>query len=143
MGKFKHGKTKTRLYRTWRHIINRCYNENVLDYLNYGKRGIKMCEDWRSDFMPFYNWSMANGYNDNLTIDRIDVNGNYEPSNCRWITKSEQAKNRRSCIYYNINGEKLCLTDCCKILKLNYNTVAHRIQHGWPIEKALELEGKL
>ena len=140
MGKFKYGKTNTRLYRTWRHIINRCYNENVPDYLNYGKRGIKMCEDWRSDFMPFYNWSMANGYNDTLTIDRIDNNGNYEPNNCRFIDYKQQQRNTTRTKHITINGETHCLKDWCIILGLNYSTITARINKlNWTIERALEL----
>lgn len=135
-----HGKSKIRLYRIWRHIINRCYNINVESYKDYGARGIIMCDEWRNDFQAFYDWSMDNGYDDSLTIDRVDVNGNYEPNNCRWVTKSQQSKNKRNCIYYTINGEARCLSDCCKILNLNYNTVTHRVQHGWSVGRALELE---
>lgn len=94
----KHGfathKKYNRLYHTWNGIKYRCENKNSKDYPHYGGRGIKMCPEWRNDFQAFYDWAMSNGYADNLTIDRIDVNGNYEPSNCRWITVAEQNRNK-------------------------------------------------
>lgn len=75
--------------------------------------------------------------NDNLTIDRINVNGNYEPSNCRWVDRKTQQRNRRNCKYYNVKGKTHCLKEWCDILNLNYNTVQARLKYGWTIEKAL------
>ncbi|WDU82287.1 hypothetical protein [Caloramator sp. Dgby_cultured_2] len=87
-----HGMTKTRIYECWLDMKKRCNDLNNKEYHNYGERGIRVCEEWEKDFKNFYDWSINNGYNDNLTIDRIDVNGDYEPSNCRWVTWSQQAK---------------------------------------------------
>lgn len=90
----KHGFHGTRIYRIWRGLFKRCDYPNSTDYKNYGGRGIKICDEWR-DFINFKNWAFANGYSNDLTIERKDVDSDYEPSNCTWITKREQAQNRR------------------------------------------------
>lgn len=90
----KHGKCGTRIYRIWRGIISRCEIKTATSYENYGGRGISVCKEWHS-FDCFYKWALENGYLDNLTIERINNNGNYEPKNCCWITKSEQSLNKR------------------------------------------------
>ena len=99
----KHSKKNTRLYRTWKSMKSRCYNNHVDRYPNYGGRGIKVCDEWLNDFMSFYNWAMANGYDDKLTIDRINVDGNYEPNNCRWVDMKQQLRNTQRNAYYTIN----------------------------------------
>lgn len=92
----EHGLSRTRLYNIWQAMKTRCYNKNHKFYKDYGGRGVKICDEWQHDFMSFRKWAINNGYKDGLTIDRIDVNGNYEPSNCRWATMSVQNKNKRT-----------------------------------------------
>lgn len=90
-----HGKSNTKLYNVWRGMKKRCYCQENENFKYYGGRGITICEEWRDNFEAFYTWAISNGYADNLSIDRIDVNGNYEPSNCRWATVAEQNRNKR------------------------------------------------
>ena len=90
-----HGMSKTRLCKIWYGMKDRCYRETSSRYKYYGAKGVQVCEEWQQNFLNFYNWSIKNGYSYNLTIDRIDPYGNYEPSNCRWITIQEQQRNKR------------------------------------------------
>lgn len=128
--------TDSRIYRIHRHIINRCYNKNDTSYKNYGARGITVCDEWMS-FEKFYEWALANGYSDTLTIDRIDTNGNYEPENCRWATAEEQSRNRRSVKQYEYNNELHCISEWAEIFNMNYKKLWKRIHNGWDIERAL------
>ena len=91
-----HGMSYTKLYNSYRAMKERCYLTSHIAYKNYGGRGITICEEWKNSFEAFADWSMANGYKNGLTIDRIDTNGNYEPANCRWITIQEQQQNKRN-----------------------------------------------
>lgn len=132
----KHGQFGTRLYSTWSNMIERCFNSNDNGYKLYGGRGIKVCDEWR-DFSNFYDWSMANGYQDDLTIDRIDVNGNYEPSNCRWATMLQQANNKRNNRVFEINGEKLAMAEIARKYNIHYATLKGRIRKDSDIIKAV------
>lgn len=123
---YTHGMTNTRLFHIWQGIKNRCYNKNFEHYKHYGERGITTCKEWKDNFMSFYNWSMNNGYEEHLTIDRIDVNGNYEPSNCRWIKQAEQSRNRRDTVYITYNGETHTFYEWSKITGINQNTLCTR-----------------
>lgn len=89
-----HGKSGARVYRIWIEMIHRCYLKSDTNYHKYGSKGITVCDEWKNDFQAFYDWAMANGYSDELTIDRIDGKGNYCPENCRWTTYQQQNKNR-------------------------------------------------
>ena len=100
-----HGGTKTRLYTIWSHMRHRCHFEWDKAYPYYGGRGIKVCEEWNADYASFREWAYASGYENHLTLERIDVNGDYCPDNCRWATKQEQNLNKRTTIRIEYNGE--------------------------------------
>ena len=91
----KHSLSYTKLYKVWQGMKTRCYNPNFMYYCNYGGREIAICKEWKDNFSKFYKWAIENGYREGLTIDRINNDGNYEPSNCRWITRAEQNRNQR------------------------------------------------
>ena len=132
--RIKHGMSDTRMYKIWCDIKSRCNHEYDTNYNNYGGRGIRVCDEWDNDFMAFYDWSIVHGYNDKLTIDRIDVNGNYDPSNCRWISFYDQQYNKRNTKYYEYNGDMITIYDIMKITGLKYNTIKTRLNRGWSIE---------
>ena len=132
-----HGQTYSRLYNIWCHIKYRCFNPKAKNYHNYGGRGITMCEEWRNDFQAFYDWSMQNGYSDDLSIDRNDNDGNYEPSNCRWATTKEQGNNRRTNRSVTYNGETHTITEWNDMFGFPRGLLYDRIvARNWDIEKA-------
>lgn len=133
----KHNKFGTRIYNLWGNMNYRCNNERSDHYQYYGGRGIKVCDEWQ-EFEPFYDWAMSHGYSDDLTIDRIDVNGNYCPENCRWVTPKEQANNRRNTRYLTYNGETKCVKDWENETGIQSVIIKHRIDYyGWNVEMAL------
>lgn len=132
----KHSLSRTRIYRTWRNIKNRCKNLNGKDFNRYGGRGIDICNEWLN-FDIFYDWAMANGYKENLTIDRIDNNKGYEPSNCRWATMEEQSQNTSKVISITYNNETHSLSKWARITGISRHTLYTRYKKGWDIEKML------
>ena len=132
----KHGMCKTRIYRIWIGMKQRCYSPKATGYADYGGRGITVCSDWTNDFMAFYHWAMENGYTDDLSIDRIDVNGNYEPSNCRWATNSQQRSNQRQ-ISLTHNGQTHTVREWARITGIKYETLLYRLHKGYSVDKVL------
>ena len=126
----------SRLYSIYIGMKERCFNPQHCAYSNYGGRGISCCEDWQT-FQNFKAWAESNGYTDDLTLDRIDVNGNYEPSNCRWSTFKEQQNNRTNNHLIEYNGELKTLQQWGEFFDIKWTTLYKRLQSGWDIEKAL------
>lgn len=125
-----HGLTNSRLHRIWSGIHSRCFYKGNFSFEHYGGRGITVCQEW-TNFNSFYDWAMANGYAENLTIDRIDVNGNYEPSNCRWVDMKTQQNNRSNNRKVDYCGIKLTVSELSTILSIPYATLLNRINSGW------------
>lgn len=121
---------QSRLYHIWQGMRKRCENTNCAQYPEWGGRGITVCDEWSKDYKTFMNWSVSNGYRDFLSIDRIDVNGNYEPSNCRWTTAKVQANNRRSNINVEYNGEIHNLSQWGVFLGIKPKTLYERYRKG-------------
>lgn len=136
-GLYQHGLSGTRLHNIWRSMKDRCFNTNNKSYSFYGGRGISICTEWLNDFVPFFEWSNNNGYSDELTLDRIDINGNYCPENCRWIDRTKQANNTRRNVVITIDDETKTLSEWCKYLNLNYSSVQSRLHKGWELKLAL------
>lgn len=134
-----HGLTKTRLYSIWSKMKDRCLNKNNPAYKWYGGRGITICQEWLDDFMDFYKWAIENGYKEGLSIDRIDVNGNYEPCNCRWITLEEQALNTRTTKFLTYKGETKTVSEWCDITGIKKTTMLNRIRLGFSAEECIEI----
>lgn len=135
---YKHGDSKERLYKIWWGIKMRTTNPKRKSYPNYGGRGIKLCDEWLNDYLAFRNWALSNGYSENLSIDRIDVNGNYEPLNCRWATDSEQANNQTSNNLITHNGQTMNITQWSKKTGIPRTTISARLfRDKKPIKEVL------
>lgn len=142
--KIIHGDSNARMYRIWAGMKNRCYNANCQEFLWYGDRGISVCDEWRYSYQMFKSWALNNGYNDSLSLDRIDVNGHYEPSNCRWATPQAQAENRTTTIRNKITltafGETKTLREWLRDERCRVNSVSslcYRIGAGWTPEEVI------
>lgn len=133
----KHGGSRSRLYRIYEAMKQRCYNENHNHYKNYGGRGISVCDEWKNSFEAFQRWAIHNGYNENLTIDRININGNYDPQNCRWITNFEQQQNRTNSHIVKYKGEKFTISQLARKSNMKPNVIERRLKSGWDIETAI------
>lgn len=144
LGKTIHNQTYTRLYSIWTNLKTRCLNPNSKTYKWYGKRGITICDEWLNNFQSFYDWSYQNGFNElakrsDCTLDRINVNGNYEPLNCRWVSMKTQNNNRRNTRIIEYRGQEKSLTEWAEILKINRKTLYTRLYRSdWDIEKSFK-----
>ena len=134
----KHGAWGTRLYTIYIQMKQRCYNPNRREYKNYGGRGIAVCDEWKDNFSNFADWAILNGYSDDLTIDRIDVNRNYEPSNCRWATIKQQQRNTTRNRYITAFGETKTMAEWAEQNGLSQDLIKDRLNKlHWSAEDAV------
>lgn len=140
----KHNDYKTRLYTIWKNMRQRCNTKNInnASYRYYAKRNILICKEW-NDYNEFKNWAINNGYRNDLTIERIDVNGNYEPSNCRWATIIEQAQNKTNTAKIIYKGEEQTLINLSKKYNISVSTIRRRINLGWDLDRVFNEEVKV
>ena len=139
-----HGLSDNKLYQVWKNMKARCDNPNSREYHNYGGRNIKVCQEWKDNFQAFYDWAIQSGYDftaafGECTLDRINVNEDYYPQNCRWITNKKQQNNKRDNTYIEYDGKTKTLAEWSEITGINYSTLTYRIKKShWSIQKALE-----
>lgn len=132
-----HGLTHHELYPRWNGMLQRCENKKQSSYRNYGGRGIKVCAEWH-DVKNFIEWAYSNGYEKELSIDRIDANGNYEPSNCRWVTMKEQSFNKTNSVKVTFNRETKCIMEWAEELKIPRSNVSRYHKKGIDYDKLIE-----
>lgn len=139
-----HNMSHTRIYGIYNGMLTRCYNKNDMHYKYYGERGIKVCDIWKNDFLSFYKWAMDNGYKEDLSIDRINVNGNYEPNNCRWADSQTQSENTRKNVRYNVYGESLLIREIHEKYNIPISTLKGRMKkYNISMEEAIEYKKPL
>lgn len=133
----KHGQRSTRLYKTWMSMKQRCNNPSSTRFENYGGRGISYVKEWET-FLPFYVWAIQNGYNETLQLDRVDNQGNYGPDNCRWVTASQNSRNRRTSRYETLWGETKTLAAWAEDIRcVASSELRKRLYRGWTFEDAM------
>lgn len=134
---YKHGYSHTRIDHIYKSMVDRCENPKSYNYSKYGKRGIRVCEEWKTNKIAFFEWAFANGYSEELTIDRIDNSKGYFPSNCRWITYQEQNNNRRSNRHETIDGVTHTVAEWSRISGISQSTIGDRLRKGWKPKDAV------
>ena len=132
-----HDKTKTRLYQIYHGMIKRCYNPNASNYKNYGERGVTVCDEWLDSWETFESWANENGYSDSLSIDRIDVDSGYSPSNCRWVDRVAQANNRTTNVYITYNNETHTIAEWSRIVDIPYKRLQKAIKSGKTLDSII------
>lgn len=140
-----HHLQNTRIYRIWCGMKRRCYNKHNEHFDRYGGRGIIVCDEWKTDFMNFYDWAMSNGYDDKLSIDRINNEGNYEPSNCRWANQKQQIVNSTAAIKCSLGGNIVSLSDIADILGVSFKRIrriVYMLNNGYDMSELLSLSKK-
>lgn len=143
---YKHGMTKTRLHRIWQRMIRRCCDKNEISFKWYGAKGVTVCDEWLGEngFVHFRDWSIKNGYTDELSIDRIDCSKGYSPNNCRWATRKQQDRNKSNSLMYEVNGKTKNLADLAEEYGIKYQVLYCRLKcYGWSIEEALGIKERL
>ena len=142
-GRYRHGLSHHRLATIWKMMKQRCDNKKHTAYSRYGGRGIKVCTEWHDNLASFYKWAMSHGYREDFTIDRINTNGNYEPSNCRWVNAKEQGRNIRRNHLITINGTTKCMSEWVEETGVNYVTALCRLKRGWSPAQAFGFENRI
>ncbi len=137
MAKTIRGMSHSRLYQIWNSMKQRCSNPKAISFPRYGGRGVAVCAEWENSFEAFRDWAMSNGYSDELTIDRIDNDGNYCPENCRWVTNKEQQNHTSYNRLITYGEETYNITQWAEILNIPRNVLYNRIRRGWDIEKII------
>lgn len=127
----KHGHYGSKLYWVWDSMLARTRNKKHKFFKDYGGRGISVCDEWQKDFLNFYEWAISNGYKEGLTLDRKNNDGNYCPSNCRWVTHKEQQNNKRNNHWLEVDGERHTIAEWSEKTGLKHSTILNRIRRGW------------